>query len=117
MTGLIAQPFRGGRGGWRAETTVPLAEAREDGTQRMLRISTYKHDRGGIVTYASACTKDGPVIRTAVFQDFHAVVEQRTAARGTERAIREQQQRALDKVEDLKAQALAHENTPRDRLP
>lgn len=107
MTGIIAAPYKR-KEGWKAEDFIPLAEPAEDGSQRMMRISTYRHSRGGVVTYAGACIKAEGFIRTAIFQDFHAVVEH-SDARCTEKTVREQHQRALDRIPELKARALAHE--------
>ena len=107
MSALVAAPYKR-KEGWKAEDMIPLADKGEDGKQKMLRISSYKHSRGGIVTYAGSCVKDGMFTTTAIFQDFHVMVEWDQTARCTEKSITAQHQRALDMVEDIKGRALAH---------
>lgn len=92
-----------GRNGWEARTIVPL----ERGEGYRLKVSTYKGDRG-LVTYASTERLDGHFVTFRMFRDFHMTVL-REPTRCTEKAVREQHQRALDQLADILAREAAWE--------
>jgi hypothetical protein len=104
------------KSGWKAETDFPLDDdhACDEGMSRILQLRTYKHDRGGIITYAGAAQVGGGFTRTAIFQDFHKVVAH-SPARATEKAVSEQHAAAVANVEAILAEAVAYEAARREK--
>jgi hypothetical protein len=108
---MIETRMRKGLNGWKAETFVDLADNggdKEEGTKRQLRITTSKHNAGGLATYVAACTVGGGFVRSALFRDFHKL-DARSADRCTEKNVEAQHKTVLASLDDLIAEAIAYE--------
>jgi hypothetical protein len=85
-----------------------------NGKLAQLDVSTWKNDRGQLVTFASIGFITGPgIVTTAIFQDFSKRLEV-TKARCTEKAVAEQQARYVDQWSVIKGAALAYYGVAHD---
>lgn len=89
------------RKNWRASTTVKLA----DGWQ--LDITTRKVESGELVSSASVAKVERGFATHRMFADYSRNIS-RVAARCTEKAVSEQHAKALARIDDIKADMLAH---------
>ena len=87
--------------GWTADTHVPL----EDGYA--LHFCTMKRSNGAIVTTAQRVKTERGGFSFVMFQDFNMRVLSESG-RATEKFIADQHQRALAKLEEIKAACEAH---------
>jgi len=78
-----------------------------NGRTARLDVSTFKNDRGQLVTSASIGFVSGQMVTTAIFSDFYRTLEV-SKVRCTEKAVSEQQARAVAQWDDLKADVLAY---------
>jgi hypothetical protein len=77
-----------------------------NGKLAQLELSTFKDDRGQLVTFASVGFITGPgIVTTAIFGDFFKRLEV-TKARCTQKAVAEQQARSVDQWSVVKGAAL-----------
>lgn len=72
-----------------------------NGRTARLDVSTWKNDRGQLVTAASIGFVNGNVVTTTIFGDFYATLE-KNAVRCTEKAVSEQQARNVANWADIK---------------
>ena len=106
--------------GWKAQSEISLGEC--DGMfagtrgERILKLSTYKHSRGGIWSFASVAIRenrgDGSFSKsTMLFQDYSKTVQHIAAARVTEKAIKQAHETARKSfpaiIEEARAQYAA----------
>jgi hypothetical protein len=85
---------------WTAKTTE---EFELNGRTAQLVVSTTKNDNGVLTTSASVGFVTGPgIVTTAIFSDYFAWIE-RTKTRCTEKAVSEQQARAVANWPIMKA--------------
>jgi hypothetical protein len=109
-----------GRDGWKAQSEINLGECdgMSAGTrgERILKLSTYKHPRGGIWSLASVSVREhreGGYYSefTQLFQDYNKTVQQVPAACATEKAIKQAHETALRSfpaiIEEARAQYAA----------
>ena len=109
-----------GRDGWKAQSEITLGECdgMSAGTrgERILKLSTYKHPRGGIWSLASVAVREhreGGYYSesTMLFQDYNKTVQHIAAARATEKAIKQAHETALRSfpaiIEEARAQYAA----------
>ncbi len=82
------------RGQWKAESNVQI-----DGTNQVLKLSTYKNDRKLLVTTASVATKEGGFEVFKVFDDFYRTLFITTPKVVNEKRVTEQQRQALDEID------------------
>jgi hypothetical protein len=108
-----------GQDGWKAQSEISLGEC--DGMfagtrgERILKLSTYKHSRGGIWSFASVAIREnregGYSESTMLFQDYSKTVQHIAAARVTEKAIKQAHETALQSfpaiIEEARAQYAA----------
>jgi isocitrate/isopropylmalate dehydrogenase len=108
-----------GQGGWKAQSEISLGEC--DGMfagtrgERILKLSTYKHSRGGIWSLASVAVRENQggyySESTMLFQDYNKTVQHIAAARATEKAIKQAHETALQSfpaiIEEARAQYAA----------
>jgi hypothetical protein len=109
-----------GHDGWKAQSEISLGEC--DGTfagtrgTRILKLSTYKHSRGGIWSVASVAIRENREggyysESTMLFQDYSKTVQHIAAARVTEKAIKQAHETALQSfpviIEEARAQYAA----------
>jgi hypothetical protein len=108
-----------GQDGWKAQSEICLGEC--DGMfagtrgERILKLSTYKHSRGGIWSVASVAIREnrerGYAESTMLFQDYSKTVQRIAAARVTEKAIKQAHETALQSfpaiIEEARAQYAA----------
>jgi hypothetical protein len=87
---------------WGAKTTEAFDL---NGRNAQLEISTFKNDRGQLVTTAGIGFVNGNVVTTAIFSDFFRRIEVNTV-RCTEKAVSEQQARAVAQWPAIKAAAI-----------
>lgn len=87
---------------WKANT---CQEFELNGRVAQLDIGTFKNDRGQIVTSASVGFVDGNVVTTRIFGDFYRTLEV-SKVRCTEKAVSDQQARAVANFEAIKADVL-----------
>jgi hypothetical protein len=78
-----------------------------NGRLARLDVSTFKNDRGQLVTSASIGFVNGQVVTTAIFSDFYRTLEV-SKVRCTEKAVSEQQARAVAQWDSLKSDVLAY---------
>lgn len=106
-----------GRNGWKAETTVDLPFTIKDSLDgdcpAQLRLSTYKHSNGGLVTYAGIqrITGGGAFRTTSIGRDYHVCCRRLPDARCTEKSISEEHAFWVGELTDglnLVALATAH---------
>lgn len=76
-----------------------------NGRTARLEIGTWKNDSGKLVTMASVGFVKGDIVTTAIFIDFSARLEV-SQARCTEKAISEQQTRAVARWNEIKQNVL-----------
>lgn len=99
-----------GRDGWEAKTELLLdgltLTERDKVKQGYLTISTRKTSRG-LETGCSVAFRDGMFMTHRLYEDFNARFAA-SDARCTEKAIRTMHAAALDKLDTIKAAALAH---------
>lgn len=98
---------KGPRNGWQATTYFPMGEAKDHfdrPAERRLRINTSKSSRGGISTFASCVLEREGIISFAIGGDYSKTVASESV-RCTEKAVREQHQRALALAEQILADA------------
>jgi hypothetical protein len=72
-----------------------------------LDVSTFKNENGQLVTAASIGFIKGEVVTTAIFSDFYRRIEV-SKVRCTEKAVSEQQARAVAQWDSLKSDVLAY---------
>ncbi len=77
------------------------------GRTARLDVSTWKNDRGQLVTAASIGFVNGNVVTTTIFGDFYATLE-KNVARCTEKAVSEQQARQVSNWANIKQAALEY---------
>jgi hypothetical protein len=108
-----------GQNGWKAQSEISLGEC--DGMfagtrgERILKLSTYKHPRGGIWSLASVAVRENREgyysESTMLFQDYSKTVQHIAAARATEKAIKQAHETALQGfpaiIEEARAQYAA----------
>lgn len=83
---------------WKANT---FQDFELNGRTARLDIGTFKNDRGQLVTSASIGFVNGDVVTTALFSDFYRTLEV-SQVRCTEKAVSEQQARAVARFDDIK---------------
>lgn len=93
--------YRDMRKNGHAATVIPLHDNRE------LRISTWKNDRGQLVSFASVGKREGASYTHALYSDYskHIIVEK---TRCTEKNVAAQHQRALDMLPTIQAEVQKH---------
>jgi hypothetical protein len=87
---------------WGAKTTEVFDL---NGRNAQLEISTFKNDRGQLVTTAGIGFVNGNVVTTTIFGDFFRRIEVSTV-RCTKKAVSEQQARAVAQWPSIKASAI-----------
>ena len=87
------------RGQWKAETNV-----RVEGTDQVLKISTYKDAYKRLVTTASVARKEGVFEVFTLYQDFYKTVRATAPKVVNEKRVTEQQQQALDDIDIILAE-------------
>ena len=87
---------------WGAKTTEVFDL---NGRNAQLEISTFKNDRGQLVTTAGIGFVNGNIVTTVIFGDFFRRIEVSTV-RCTEKAVSEQQARAVAQWPAIKAAAI-----------
>ncbi len=95
------------RDGWQSENWIPLEGDTMNVGDRFLRLSTYKSDRAGLVTFATVCTKTDVGYCHAMFSDYSKRVMQ-SGSRCTEKSVTVQHQTALNDIEFILADARSH---------
>ena len=88
------------RGFWRAESVFPLFG------DRVLEITTRK-SIDGLGTYASVAKREGSFMTFMLYQDYLKPINA-TPKRCTEKAVKELHAQALQSLETIRADALAH---------
>lgn len=78
-----------------------------NGRTAQLEVSTFKNDYSQLVTFASVGFVKDNIVTTAIFSDFARRLEV-AKVRCTERAISEQQARAVAQWADLKNEVVAY---------
>jgi hypothetical protein len=76
-----------------------------NGRTARLDVSTWKNDRGQLITMANIGFVNGQVVTTAIFSDFSARLEV-SQVRCTEKAVSEQQARAVARWAEIKQNVL-----------
>ena len=87
--------------GWKARSHFPFGENQE------LEIRTSKRHAGLVAAYASVSRVEGGFKTFAVFSDYSKIVTQSGAKRITEDVIRKVHELALERIEEIKADAEA----------
>ena len=87
--------------GWNARSHFPFGEKQE------LELRTSKRHAGLIATYASVSRVEGGFKTSMVFSDYSKIVEQSGAKRITKDAIRKVHELALERIDEIKADAEA----------
>ena len=88
--------------GWKAETYIDL------GNNRELHFTTMKRSSGVMVTTANVVRVSDGICSFVVFQDYSEAVVSEKLGRATEKAVREQHQKALLRLEEVMAKMRAH---------
>lgn len=88
--------------GWKAETHIDL------GNNRELHFTTMKRSNGVTVTNANVVRVSDGMCSFVVFQDYSEAILSEKLGRVTEKAVREQHQKALLRLEEVKAKVRAH---------
>ena len=88
--------------GWKAETHIDL------GNNRELHFTTMKRSSGVTTTQATVVKVEGTMISHMLFQDYSEAILSEKLGRVTEKAVREQHQIALLRLEEVKSKVRAH---------
>lgn len=88
--------------GWKAETHIDLGNSRE------LHFTTMKRSSGFTLTTANCITVKDGFNTFAPFTDYSDNVLAQKLDRVTEKAVREQHQKALLRLEEVKSKVRAH---------
>ena len=95
---------------WQARTSIKFAEpvtVRGDTGHRVLNLSTYRTDRGLLVTRANVALAHGGMETTALFQDYSKTVLTASPKRVTEGDIRAQHEQAKALIPQLTGEVAA----------
>lgn len=87
--------------GWAAKTEMPFDDKRE------LHFSTTKNFNGHLITTVSVVEVKAGFVVYKPFDDFHETLRAEKV-RVSEKAVREQHQRGLVMLEQVKSRAVAH---------
>lgn len=90
--------------GWEAITDCPVPST----DNLTLRISTYKHLRGGLITTATVHRLDGAFLSHVVYSDFHMTRLLDPRKRCTEGAVEEQHRSQMGRLGDIMDEVLKH---------
>lgn len=90
-------------GHWRATTQVEF----DPDAKRVLEVYTGKNSRGDLYTSASVHKLEGNAKTHMVFQDFHKVMAT-VRVRCTEKAVRQQHEDVLSRLESVRQYARQH---------
>lgn len=82
------------RGQWKADSSVKI-----EGTDKVLKLSTFKDSRKQLVTIASVATLENNFEVFVIFQDYYKTVNTSSPKVVNEKRVTEQQLLALDDVD------------------
>jgi hypothetical protein len=90
------------KNGWEATTDCPVKD------DLFLRISTYKHGRGGLITTATCHTVKDGCLRHRLYSDFHKTRVYNPDLRCTEANVETQHKSAMGLLDAVMTEVWAH---------